>query len=160
MRVTIIDRAPATVAFLRHTGPYDEGIPRFWEDTYVPWAIANRVGPDHARYGICQDDPATTPPEQCRYDACAEVPPDFVANGGARKATIPGGKHAVFEFNDRAERLAAAWAQLQAWLPSSGWQQDDRPPFEYYPKGASCDPATGRMECQICIPVRAGVGAR
>lgn len=154
MQVTIVDRQPATVAYLRHLGPYGESVARFWQETYVPWAAMNRLGADHARYGISYDDPSITAPEQCRYDACAEVAPDFVAAGGAFKATIPGGKYAVLRFRGTVDQIGEAWAALlRDWLPSSGMQLDARPCFEYFPKGAVRDGATGHFECEICIPV-------
>jgi AraC family transcriptional regulator len=154
MQVKLIDRAPATVAYLRHLGPYGAPIAAFWQSTYVPWAIMNRLRPDHARYGISYDDPSVTAPEQCRYDACAEVAPDFVATGGALKATIPGGKYAVLSFNGTVDQVGEAWnALLRDWLPASGFQLDARPCFEYYPRGAACDPEAGTFACEICIPV-------
>jgi AraC family transcriptional regulator len=154
MKVTLIDREPATVAYFRHLGPYGDSIERFWQETYVPWAVTNRLGANHARYGISHDDPGITAPEQCRYDACAEVAPDFVASGGALKATIPGGKYAVHRFRGTVAQVGQAWAELlRDWLPSSGLQLDGRPCFEYYPKGAAHDPKTGEFECDICIPV-------
>ena len=154
MKVTLIDREPATIAYLRYLGPYGEPIARFWQDTYAPWAAMNKLGADHARYGISHDDPSITAPEQCRYDACTEVSPDFLATGGALKTTIPGGKYAVLKFNGTAEQVGEAWAALlRDWLPSSGLQLDARPCFEYYPKGAVFDCATGKFECEICIPV-------
>lgn len=154
MHVTLTDRQPASVAYFRHLGPYGDTISRFWQETYVPWAVMNRLGPDHARYGISHDDPSITAPEQCRYDACAEVAPDFVANGGAIKATIPGGKYAVLRFKGSAAEVGEAWAALlRDWLPSSGMQLDGRPCFEYYPKGSWFDGKTGAFECELCIPV-------
>jgi AraC family transcriptional regulator len=154
MKVSLIDRQPVTIAYLRHLGPYGEPISRFWHETYVPWATMNKLGPDHARYGISHDDPSITAPEQCRYDACAEVAPDFVASGGAHKTTIPGGRYAVLGFKGTANQIGEAWAGLlRDWLPSSGLQLDARPCFEYYPQGAGYDPSTGAFECEICIPV-------
>jgi AraC family transcriptional regulator len=154
VKVTLIDRQPATVAYFRHIGPYGEPIAQFWQETYVPWAVMNKLGADHARYGISHDDPSITAPEQCRYDACAEVSPDFMVTGGALKTTIPGGKYAVLGFKGSVEQVGEAWAALlQDWLPSSGLQLDARPCFEYYPKGAACDGGTGEFECEICIPV-------
>lgn len=154
MKVTLIDRKPATVAYLRHLGPYGEPIGRFWKETYLPWAVMNKLGADHARYGISHDDPSITSPEQCRYDACAEVSPDFMATGGALKTTIPGGKYAVLSFKGTVEQAGKEWAALlRDWLPSSGLQLDGRSSFEYYPKGATYDGKTGEFECEICIPV-------
>jgi AraC family transcriptional regulator len=154
MQVNIVDRKPATVAYFRHLGPYGESIARFWQDTYVPWAVMNRLGADHARYGISYDDPSITAPEQCRYDACAEVTPDFVVTGGALKTTIPGGRYAVLRFKGTVNQIGEAWsALLRDWLPSSGLQLDARPCFECFPKGAARDWETGEFECEICIPV-------
>jgi AraC family transcriptional regulator len=148
VNVEVIDRQPATIACLRHTGPYGKPVGEFWEKTYIPWATINKLDPNHARYGISYDNPNITPPEQCRYDACAEVSPDFVATGDAVKTTIPGGKYATLKIKFSAvEPIIEAWAFLfQKWLPSSGFQLDNRPCFEYYPKDV-CN------ECEICIPV-------
>ena len=154
MKVALIDRHPATIAYHRHLGPYGEPIARFWQESYVPWAVMNKLGADHARYGISHDDPSITAPEQCRYDACAEVSADFMATGSALKMTLPGGKYAVLKFKGTVEQIGEAWsALLRDWLPSSGLQLDGRPCFEYYPKGAACDRETGEFECEICIPV-------
>jgi len=154
MQVSIIERQPATIAYLRHLGPYGAPIAQFWQQTYVPWAVMNKLGPNHARYGIGYDDPSITAPEQCRYDACAEVSPDFVVNGGALKSTIPGGKYAVHQFKGTVEQIVQAWASLlRDWLPASGLQLDARPCFEYYPKGAASNHETGEFECELCIPV-------
>lgn len=154
MRVTLVEREPATIAYFRHLGPYDESIARFWRDIYVPWAVMNKLGPNHARYGISHDDPSITSPEQCRYDACAEVAPDFAVTGGALKTTIPGGKYAVLKFHGTVDQLGDAWvALLRDWLPSSGLQLDNRPCFEYFPREAAKDHQTGALECEICIPV-------
>ncbi len=153
MKVKFIERQPATVAYFRHYGSYEE-IVMFWQNTYKPWAVMNRLGPDHARYGIAYDDPSITAADQCRYDACAEVAPDFVANGGALKSVIPGGKYASLSFKGTAQEIGEAWkALLRDWLPSSGMQLDARPCFEYFPKGSVYDAQSGVFECEICIPI-------
>ena len=153
MNVKLIDRQPATVAYLRHLGPYGEAVARFWQDTYYPWAATNNLL-ENARYGISYDDPSITAEEQCRYDACVEAAPDFVVSGGAFKTTIPGGKYAALHYRGTGERIVDAWtALLREWLPASGLQLDARPCFEYYPTDGDCDPETGAFECEICIPV-------
>lgn len=45
------------------------------------------------RFGISHDDPSITAPDQCRYDACAEVPGGFVASGNALRTVVPGGRY-------------------------------------------------------------------
>lgn len=154
MKVSLINRAPAHVAYFRHLGAYGAPIARFWQEVYVPWAVMNKLGPDHARYGIGYDDPSITAPEQCRYDACAEVAADFFAAGRAMKKIIPGGLYAVFQFEGNVEQVGQAWEKLlKDWLPASGYQLDARPCFEYYPKGANANCKLGEFRCDICVPV-------
>lgn len=104
-----------TVAYLRHLGPYGEAISRFWQHTYHPWAAINNLL-EKPRYGISHDDPSITAPEQCRYDACAEVPSDFVTSGNAFKTTIPGGKYAALAFNGTIGAWINAGALSKAFL--------------------------------------------
>jgi AraC family transcriptional regulator len=153
MNVKLVDRQPTTVAYLRHLGPYGEPISLFWQKTVYPWLVTNRLL-EQPRYGISHDDPSVTAPEKCRYDACAEVPPQFVPSGKAFKTTIPGGSYAALSFKGTVAEVGQAWsALLRDWLPSSGLQLDARPCFEYYPKGSTYDPRTGVFDCEICIPV-------
>jgi AraC family transcriptional regulator len=153
MKVTLIERQPARVAYLRHVGPYGQPLFAFWSDVVYPWmATHNLVG--KPRYGISYDDPSITAPEKCRYDACVEVPADFMASGQALTTTIPGGKYAATHFRGTAGEIVATWtAILRDWLPSSGMQLDARPCFEYYPTDTEFDAASGAFTCEIVIPV-------
>lgn len=124
----------------------------------MPWALMNRRGPDHARYGISHDVPSITAPEQCRYDACAEVAPDFVAKRGAIKTTLPSGRYAVLKFREghgagggrglgctaaglaAIQRNATRWPAVLRVLPQGGVMYDLQ---------------TGVFVCGICNPVAA-----
>lgn len=151
MNVNIVDRQRVTVACLRYAGPYGEGISRFWQDVYYPWAKARNLL-DHARYGISHDDPATTPPDKCRYDAAVEVPGDFKADGGAFMATIPGGQYATLKFDGPPGKIAGAWhALMHDWLPRSEYELGAHSGFEYYPPDAGGGPED--LHGEICIPV-------
>jgi AraC family transcriptional regulator len=153
MNVKLVEREEITVAYMRHLGPYGAEIGRFWMEQVAPWMVTNGLM-GRARYGLSHDDPGITAPEQCRYDACVEVQPDFVASGGAFVSTIPGGKYAVLRYKGNGADIGEAWASLlRDWLPASGLQLDARPCFEYYPTDAAYDPQTGVFECDICIPV-------
>ena len=153
MKVTIVDRPPATVAYLRHVGPYGKEISDFWMEKVDPWMETNGLY-GKPRYGISLDDPGITAPEKLRYDAAVEVAADFAGAGEHQKTVIPGGKYAVAKFNGTDKEIGEAWDWLlRDWLPSSGMQLDSRPFFEHYPTGASYDADTGKFDCEICIPV-------
>ena len=153
MKVTLIARDPVRVAYLRHFGPYGQPLSAFWQEVVFPWLVTNDLL-GRPRYGISYDDPSITAADKCRYDACVELPANFVANGGAMVTTIPGGKYAASRFRGNAGEVGEAWsALLRDWLPASGLQLDARPCFEYYPTDADCDAASGAFSCDIVIPV-------
>ena len=153
MKITIVDRQPTTVAYLRHVGPYGEPLADFWMTKVAPWMETNGLY-GKPRYGISHDDPGITAPEKLRYDAAVEVPENFAGSGDYQMTVIPGGKYAVGKFKGNNEQVGEAWAWLlREWLPGSGMQLDSRPFFEYYPIDATFDQKTGEFEGEICIPV-------
>jgi AraC family transcriptional regulator len=144
----------ARIAYMRHIGPYGPAVGQFWMQTFVPWMAAHNLF-TYPRYGIGHDDPSITPAEKCRYDACVEVPADFVATGQALVTTLPGGRYALAAFEGTSEDIGPAWMRMfREWIPANGMQPDARPCFEYYAPDAKYDPATGVFACDICVPVR------
>ena len=153
MKVTIVDRQPTTVAYLRHVGPYGKQVSDFWITKVAPWMETNGLF-GKPRYGISLDDPGIAAPETLRYDAAVEVPKDFAGAGDYQMTVIPGGKYAVGKFKGTENEVGEAWAWLlRDWLPESGMQLDSRPFFEHYPVSAGYDQTTGQFESEICIPV-------
>jgi len=149
----VIEREPVTLACLRHIGAYGLQIADFWIKDFLPWANEHQLS-DKPRYGIGHDDPRIVSPDDCRYDACVEVPADFVVSGDAFIATIPGGPYAVVTFKGHPAHLGTAWASLLThWLPYSMLHIDARPAFEYYPPGSAYDAASGAFECDLCVPI-------
>jgi AraC family transcriptional regulator len=153
MKVTIIERPPVHVAYLRHTGPYGAGIGRFWMESVAPWMSTNNlIGRE--RFGIALDDPTVTAPAKCRYDACVQSDAKEMLSGDPGRKMIPGGKYAALAFEGTSDGIGAAWeALLRDWLPKSGLQLDSRPFFEHYPTDGRYNPKTGSFTCNICVPV-------
>ena len=153
MDVKLIRRATTNIAYLRHIGSYGAPVGQFWADTVSPWIVMHNLF-GRARYGISHDDPSITDPALCRYDAAVELPEDADIPGHALQTSIPGGEYAALSFKGKNAEIGAAWtAILRDWLPSSGYQVDARPCFEYYSADACFDPETGIFDCDICIPV-------
>ena len=153
MKVEVIERKPTTIAYLRRVGPYGEALGAFWQTQVYPWMVAGGLL-QQPRYGISHDDPNVTAAQLCRYDAGCEIPPNFNALGNAHKTVVPGGNYAALSFKGTVREFEPAWnSLLRDWLPSSGMQLDSRPMFEYYPPGSSYDPATGILDCKLCVPV-------
>lgn len=152
-QVTVADRAAVPVAYLRHVGPYGEGVGLFWQKEFHPWRHQHGLQ-NQACYGIGHDDPYVTEPAKCRYDACTEYPADFVPPRQMLTTTIAGGKHAVMPFEGTSQTISEAWGYLlRHWLPASGYQISHGPCFEHYTADAKYDVATGVFSCDLCIPL-------
>jgi AraC family transcriptional regulator len=150
-KLEIIERQPVRVACLRYTGPGGEPLRRFWRATVAPWLADNGLL-DCPRYGVAIDGRLQTAPEQCRYDACVELPPGL-SLPGAPETIIAGGRYAYTRFKGTGEQLDEAWSAFTREF-LAGYRLDDRrPPFEHYPRGATCDVRSGVFVGELCLPV-------
>jgi len=144
------------VAYLRTVGPYGPGlhIPLLWE-RLSRWAAARDLwNADKICLGISLDNPKVTDPARCRYDAAIVIPDGFKADGDVNVTEVAGGKYATLAFRGTAEEIGAYYDHLfGAWLPTSGYQPDDRFIFELH-RGEMFDEKTCQILCEICVPVR------
>jgi AraC family transcriptional regulator len=142
------------VAYMRHVGPYGPGgIPELWV-RFRKW-MTSRDLIRHVRLGIAHDDPSVTDPAKCRYDACVVVPPDFTPDRHVNVMDVPGGKYAMAPFEGTPRDIEGAWHDLfAAWLPSSGFEPDDRACFELYRGHPEVEGQPGAFRCEIYLPVR------
>ncbi len=91
--------------------------------------------------------------EKCRYDACVVVPEDFAADRWVNVMDIPGGRYGGWTFTGTAHEIQAVWDRIfTAWLPTSGYQPDDRACVEVYRGSPGGKP--GSFRCELCLPVR------
>ncbi|CAN7704160.1 GyrI-like domain-containing protein [Pseudoduganella sp. LjRoot289] len=154
MEVNVIDIPPTKVAYLRYTGPFGPAIGDFWRDVFNPWQQAHGLD-GRTTYGVAQDDPGTTPPERCRYDACVEVDEGYVAEAPAATDVLPGGRYAATRYRGNGSDIGAAWGAFYSQaLPASGLQVAAGPCFERYAADYAADPVTGTFECDLCAPIR------
>jgi AraC family transcriptional regulator len=152
VKIEIVERRPVKVAYLRYTGPMGPALERFWRATVAPW-LADHGLVDCPRYGVTLDDPAITPPERCRYDACVELPAGLTLPD-AEQTTIPGGRYAITNFKGTGAGIGAAWGAFIQHATGEGRGLDPRRHcFEHYPRGAGFDARTGMFSCELCLPL-------
>ncbi|MCP5099299.1 MAG: AraC family transcriptional regulator [Chloroflexi bacterium] len=97
-KVTIQQRHPIHVAFLRHIGDYTKVDPELF-DHLVAWAKAsNKFSPTHALIGVAHDAPTITPVDKLRFDACIEVAAPIEPFAPIGYQIIPGGAYAIASY--------------------------------------------------------------
>ncbi len=128
--VRIVDFPETRVAVLEHRGDH-----RQLGDTirtFIAWRRENRLPPrTSATFNLLYNDPDTTPPEQFHMDLCAAVEGPVPANElGIVERVIPAGRCASLRLVGSDQGLGAALDCLyREWLPSSGEEPRDFPPF-------------------------------
>ncbi len=132
MKVSIKHLEPCRVAFMRHSGPYDE-CGRTWDELLARLGSQGHLGPGTVFLGLCHDDPEVTEPGKLRYDACVSVDGTFSPRDNLGVQTIPGGDFAVATHQGPYSALGEAYAALFGqWLPRSGRRLRPLPCFEVY----------------------------
>ncbi len=132
MNVTLQTLPARRVAFVRHLGPYAT-CGAAWDRLCTFLGKEGMLGGDSLFIGICHDDPAVTPPDRIRYDACVTVDDQFRPSGEIGVQTIAGGDYAVCTHEGPYDRLNETYARLMGqWLPRSGRELGAAPCFEVY----------------------------
>ena len=120
MKVEIVKENDVRVAFVRHTGPYDQ-CGSAWEKLCEHLGAAGLLGGSPRFIGLSYDDPEVTPADKIRYDACIEVDPGFQPEGQIGVQILPGGSFASTTHFGPYENLNNTYAALLGrWLPGSG----------------------------------------
>ncbi|MFD1626260.1 AraC family transcriptional regulator [Azospirillum griseum] len=128
--IRIITVPDIPVAVLEHRGDparIGDSVRRF-----IDWRKANGLPPQrHATYNILHDDPEQVPPDDFRLDLCVATDRAVEPNpDGVRTGVIPGGRCATLRHVGSEAGLRAALLHLyRDWLPASGEEPGDAPPY-------------------------------
>ncbi|MCR8643506.1 GyrI-like domain-containing protein [Paenibacillus sp. N1-5-1-14] len=138
------------IAYVRNVGPYGQGNTQAMEQL-KQWAEQKDLLTKSAiLFGIPRDNPVTTLPEDCRYDACIVISTDIEVDGDCVcEGELSGGKYAIWKIKHTAEDVKQAWLDIFPAIQSSGYELDNRPILERY-KGELLI----NDFCEICVPVK------
>jgi AraC family transcriptional regulator len=151
-KVVIKEMPEMKVAYIRHTGQYDQIGKAF--EKLMKWAGPRGLlnFPETKTLTVYQDDPSITAIEKVRQDACITLNGDVKVEGEIGKATIPAGKCAVARFQIDLKGFEKAWSTVWLWVTESGYQPCGNPYELYY--SSPEDAAHGKFDLEICIPVK------
>ena len=131
-QVTVLEKAPLRVAFMRHVGPYSK-VGAVWERLLPELGKDGLIGGGTMFIGICLDDPDVTPMARIRYDACVSLDTEYVPKGEIGLQTIAGGVYARTTHFGPYDIVGQTYSRLLGhWLPRSGAELRSAPCFESY----------------------------
>ena len=149
-----IVKTPAIrVAALAHRGPY-LAIGTTFERLLAQAAGRGLLGPDVKTFGVYYDDPAATPTNALRADACLAIPDGQDVSGELQVREIRGGRYAVVLHVGPYAELERPYGWLYGtWLAQSGEEPDNAPTVERYLNDARTVPPT-ELRTEIWLPLR------
>jgi AraC family transcriptional regulator len=128
MKVITRKIKPMRVAYLRHVGPYED-TKQTWFDLIARLSPDKQVRKRSVFIGIGHDDPAVTPAEELRYDACITIDGDYEPKKPVELQTIVGGDYAVAKNCPVGEIKDAFQYLFGKWLARSSRELRPAPSF-------------------------------
>lgn len=136
------------IAYMRRVGPYGPANIEVMEKV-KSWANVKKLLDSAMLLAIPQDNPVTTPPQNCRFDACLVISKDYQIDNSICESELSGGKYLIYEVNHTAEDIQKAYADIFPSLQNNEYQVDNKPIFERYTGNMMNNP-----NCEICVPVK------
>ncbi|MBU7592409.1 AraC family transcriptional regulator [Metabacillus halosaccharovorans] len=136
------------VAYVRRVGPYGpENITVM--EKLKRWAREKDLLKSAILFGIPQDNPETTQPENCRFDACIVISENDEIDETMSLNVISGGKYLVYEVNHTAVDIQKAYENIFSAIQNNEFEMDNKPIMERYTGDIITNP-----NCDICVPVK------
>lgn len=147
-------RPSLRVACLRVVGPYDnEHLGPAFQRVMQLGGAQGLMNPTMQGVGIYYDDPNVTEPSRQRADVGFTVGPDAQPTGELLLQTISAGRCAVLTHKGHHNTLHDAYKWLYSqWLPQSGCEPGNAPPYEVYINDCNTLPPAEWLT-EICIPL-------
>jgi DNA gyrase inhibitor GyrI len=146
----IIEKLPSQpIVFIRRTGAYGVENNTLMA-TLKEWADKRGLFVDSTIYGIAQDNPKTTPPEQCRYDVCLVAGTDRPTDETVQLGELPSGRYAVFTIPHTIEAVQEFWSAVFQVLYDSNLQYDETKPILARYKYRLIEDG----KCEFCVPIQ------
>jgi len=141
------------VVYARHIGAYNKIGEAF--ERIFKWAGARGLVrfPETKSLAVYHDSPEVTDVSKLRSDACLTVPPGTKGDGEIGTMKVPGGLFAVAHVEIDVTQFGEAWDKLMEWMPTSGYQPDDRMCYELYLNDPDTHPEK-KWQVDICEPIR------
>ena len=151
--VEINEITPTKLLGYRHQGDYNE-IGALYEKLFINAGSNGLLDENTRSIGLYYDDPGTVDRDKLRSMACISVADNSSDTGTELEAMdIPAGKTAsiVFKGSYAETHKAYSWF-FGSWLPQSGHEAADFPPFEEYlndPKETPPNELLTRISCLL-----------
>ncbi len=151
--IEIIEFSPLSLLGYDHQGDYME-IGQAFEKLMIDTSTLGLVTDATRSIGLYYDDPKSVPTNQLRSTACITIDnsSDELVNSDLKRYDIPAGRCATVTHKGSYAELEKPYDWLfGSWLPQSGEEAIDFPPFEEYLNDPKTTPPTELLTRIHCL---------
>ncbi len=149
----VTELRPIRVAFLRHTGPYDQVDGGLWRRVRERLAELD-ISTDGLPLGVAHDPPHITAPERLRFDAGWTIDRDLPPECGLGQQSVGGGTYAMTTYVGPFSRIGQAYDLIGRRIMAHPEMAVFGATIEWYRTG-SIDAEQYLNQVDISFPVRA-----
>jgi AraC family transcriptional regulator len=160
MQATVQQLPERRIIYVERKGSVEENFNAAAKDGFA--TLMGYIG-KHGLFGdlgpclaITPDDPEQIEPAERRIQVAFIVNSQraLPVEAGVEESVIPAARTAVIEYRGPYEQLWKAWEEVyRDWLPTSGEQPSDFPPYEVYVSDPAVTPQA-ELITHICVPVQ------
>ena len=140
------------VIYCRHTGKFNL-IGTAYNKLFKWAGPRGLLSPGMKCITMYHDDPKITAIDKVRQSACIVINKEVKTEGEIGRMLIAGGKYVVGHFEITDTEFQDAWDSVCLWLSESGYQPEDKNPYELYHNNHEDHPEK-KFIVDICIPVK------
>ena len=156
MKIDQVNLPDLRVASVRKVGPYGPDVGQAF-CRLVSWAVKNQQFNDKSLViGAYWDCPESTPPEQCRMDACLTLTPEMnpPLEDGIVIQTLPGGLCATYLCSVYNNDFHGVWTEFIDWRKQNNIERDCRPCYEFYYGTAAENHPLKKWVVDLVLPLK------
>lgn len=151
--VKLEKRKPMTLAYIEHTGSYDEIPFEKYMNRLYGWAKQKKVRPGFYPLAIYCDSPEKTPPAKCRSEIAIPVYGAVKSEAEIKVKKMPAMKVAAISHKGPAKDYPNTYKRLEEWMAENGYEWAG-PAIEVYTKKPEVVAGETILYAKILAPVK------
>ena len=153
MEPKIVNLGPIKVLSVRKLGPYTESSELAFEEL-LGFAVSKKLLNENAKmFGLSHDDPAKTPEDEIRYDACITFDGSVQLEGDVKEQTIGDGKYLMALHEGSYESEHDTYMKIFSWMEQNKIEYIPGPCIEKYLNlPEDTDPED--LKTEIYVPIK------
>lgn len=152
-KIKVKKTKPMKVAYIEHTGPYDQVPWDEYMERLYGWAKEHKVRPGFKGIGIYHDNPEETRPEECKSEVAIPIKGETASGDDVQVKELPAMQVAELKFKGPSNQLGDAYRTIETWMQEQGYDWAG-PAMEIYASKPKEKAGEVILSARIQVPIQ------